>query len=315
MTDKQQSIFFFLIVFLFACGAGLLVYKQYADYYQQKAEIDLEAASTAVPINKPSAPTVLADGRLQVDNPKEGGTVGQTFAVSGYAQGWFEGSIAIKVFDNNNQLLYQGNAIAGDNYGHPAPFSSAITLSATSTTPTGKIEFNDYSAKDGSLIYQKVVNIKFVNYAASGTSSQSGVQGWETYQNDQYGFELQYPPDWNFEMMPRYNKDGSVAVGLFDFAFTHLSSLDRMFVSPLGGSAYSSNQLKKTENLDMNGSTVRESEFGDANGTYGIIVDRFNNTQYPLFEIWLGPINANEYLSLKDITQFDQILSTFKFTK
>ncbi len=164
MTDRQQSAFFFLIVFLFASGAGLLIYKQCHDYYIDKAETDLLEAA-ALPIRqvsqKTSAPTVLADGRLQVGIPKAGDMVGQTFTVSGYAQGWFEGNIAIKVFDNSNQLLYQGNAIAGDNYGHPAPFKISVTLAATPTTPTGKIEFNDYSAKDGSLVYQKVVHIKF----------------------------------------------------------------------------------------------------------------------------------------------------------
>jgi Immunoglobulin-like domain of bacterial spore germination len=162
MTDKQQSVFFFLIVFLFASGAGLLVYKQYDTYYQEKIATDLEAGAN-LPVAKISAPTVLADGRLRVDSPKEGSTVGQTFTVSGYAQGWFEGNVVIKVFDGKNQLLYQGNAIAGDNYDHPAPFSKSIVLTAISTTPTGKIEFNDYSAKDGSLVYQKVVNIKFTN--------------------------------------------------------------------------------------------------------------------------------------------------------
>jgi len=195
MTDRQQSTFFCLIVFLFASGAGLLVYKQYDTYFQQKAAIDLEAASVVAPISKSSVPIVLADGRLQVDSPKEGGTVDQTFTVSGYAQGWFEGNIVIKVFDNNNQLLYQGNAIAGDNYGHPAPFSSAITLSATSTTPTGRIEFNDYSAKDGSLVYQKVVNIKFANFVTvkAGWKNFNG----HTAYGEQYTFSLQYPETWS----------------------------------------------------------------------------------------------------------------------
>jgi hypothetical protein len=53
MTDKQQSVFFFLIVFLFASGTGLLIYKQYSSYYQQKAAIDIEAASTSLAPNIP----------------------------------------------------------------------------------------------------------------------------------------------------------------------------------------------------------------------------------------------------------------------
>lgn len=293
-----------VLIFVFlGCGIFLVVLQQLQMNYRKTINVSDLPKHQVKQI-------VLADGRLQVDNPKEGDTVGQTFTVSGYAQGWFEATIAVKVFDNNENLLYQNSVMAsGDNYGQPAPFNGKITLTGTSTAPAGRIEFNDYSQKDGNLAYQKVVHIKFGDYKAIDTT------GWKTYKNDQYGFELQYPPDWNFEMMPRYNKDGSVAVGLFDFAFTHQGALVRMLVSPLGGSAYSPSQLKKTENLDMNGSTVRKSEFGDTNGTYGIIVDQFNNTQYPLFEIWFGPINANEYLSLKDIAQFDQMFSTFKFTK
>jgi len=98
----------------------------------------------------------LADGRLQVDSPKEGDTVGQTFNVSGYAQGWFEGSIAIKVLDDNSKLLYQGNTIAGDNYGHPAPFNTSIVLTATSTTLTGKLNLMIIRQKMGVWCIRKL---------------------------------------------------------------------------------------------------------------------------------------------------------------
>lgn len=52
MTDKQQSAYFFAIVFLFACGAALLIYRGYSEYYQQKTSVDLENASIAnMPVN------------------------------------------------------------------------------------------------------------------------------------------------------------------------------------------------------------------------------------------------------------------------
>ncbi len=54
MTNRQQSAFFLAIVFLFTCGAGLLIYKQYDEYFSQKAAIDLEAADAAQPIVKKS---------------------------------------------------------------------------------------------------------------------------------------------------------------------------------------------------------------------------------------------------------------------
>jgi hypothetical protein len=192
MTDKQQAIFFFLIVFFFTCGAGLLVYRQYNAYYEEKTANDLQVAVN-LPVQKTPASIVLPDGRLQVNSPKEGDTVGQTFKVSGFAQGWFEATIAVKVFDDKNNLLYSGSAMASqDNYSQPSPFSGQVILTATSTTPAGRIEFNDYSAKDGSLVYQKVVYIKFADFTADTT-------GWKIYRNEEYGFEFQYPEIWVLE--------------------------------------------------------------------------------------------------------------------
>lgn len=49
MTNRQQSIFFLVIVFLFTSGVGLLVYKNYNEYYEQKTDIELETANTQVP--------------------------------------------------------------------------------------------------------------------------------------------------------------------------------------------------------------------------------------------------------------------------
>ena len=58
MTNKQQSAFFLAIVFLFASGIGLVIYKQYDQYYQQKTAIDLESVYVnALPTKKASTAT------------------------------------------------------------------------------------------------------------------------------------------------------------------------------------------------------------------------------------------------------------------
>jgi hypothetical protein len=46
MTNRQQSAFFLAIVFLFTSGIGLVIYRQYDQYYAQKAAADLETAQT-----------------------------------------------------------------------------------------------------------------------------------------------------------------------------------------------------------------------------------------------------------------------------
>ncbi|HVY67721.1 MAG TPA: Gmad2 immunoglobulin-like domain-containing protein, partial [Patescibacteria group bacterium] len=198
-----------ILVFVFIfCGLGLAVFARLQAQYRQRLGEEIKKTL-------PQHQAAPADGRLQVNQPQAGAVVGQAFSVSGVAEGWFEGAIAIKVFDSNNVLLYSGNATAEDNYNRPAPFEAAISLTAAATAPAGWLEFDDYSAKDGSLAYQKKVEISFSDYSAAG---------WKTYKNDQYGFEFQYPARWQFSSgsiknVPKLQSDGSwsfspyVAVG------------------------------------------------------------------------------------------------------
>lgn len=111
------------------------------------------------------------DGRLRIDSPKAGDTVGNTFTVSGYAQNWFEGNIPIKVYDSSNSVLFSGNTTVPNNYDSSQAFSIIITLEKPAATDNGKIVFSDYSEKDGKLVYRKEVNIKFSNVTISDKTS------------------------------------------------------------------------------------------------------------------------------------------------
>lgn len=112
-------------------------------------------------VNNQQQLITIPDGRLRVDSPKEGDVLDKTFTVIGFAQDWFEGNISIEVFDGSQNSLFKGNATAADNYGKPGAFKQEIILSSMPKTEVGRIEFNDYSAKDGSLVYQKLLAIKF----------------------------------------------------------------------------------------------------------------------------------------------------------
>ena len=57
MSDRQQSFYFIAIVFLFTCGAALLVYRGYESYYQQNVDAELSAAATPVQIPLPNSGT------------------------------------------------------------------------------------------------------------------------------------------------------------------------------------------------------------------------------------------------------------------
>ena len=103
MTDRQQSAFFFAIIFLFTSGIGLVIYKQYDQYYSQKTEIDLEAASTTiVPVKKVQASTQSQATTLKTYKNDQYGfefqypgnlVVGQDIIVSFYSLDKFKGTL------------------------------------------------------------------------------------------------------------------------------------------------------------------------------------------------------------------------------
>jgi hypothetical protein len=48
VSPRQQTFFFVAIVFFFAMGIALLVYKNYSEYYQQQIATSNEISSTPV---------------------------------------------------------------------------------------------------------------------------------------------------------------------------------------------------------------------------------------------------------------------------
>ncbi len=126
------------------------------------------------------------DGRLRIYSPKEGSVLGSLFDITGYAQDWFEGNVPVKVEDSASNILYNGSITVPDNYGKPQGFSFRVVLNKSPTTAEGKIVFNDYSAKDGKLLYQKEISIKFIPEVIHTAN-------WKTYTNNQYEFAVDYP--------------------------------------------------------------------------------------------------------------------------
>ena len=158
----------------------------------------LLAAACSAPttiINNPLAQNEQPafDGRLQIDSPKEGDVIDSAFTITGKAQDWFEGTIAIEIYDGMGNNIYKSSFIVPDNYGHPAAFVQGIHLSESilPASQRGRIEFIDYSAKDGSVVYRRVVNIKFKNYVA-----ENSLQLPIKYDNKQYGFIFSLPESW-----------------------------------------------------------------------------------------------------------------------
>ncbi|MBI2624276.1 hypothetical protein HYW67_02165 [Candidatus Parcubacteria bacterium] len=136
---------------------------------------------------------------------------------------------------------------------------------------------------------------------------------WKTYRNEQYGFEVRYPRNWSFDVMPRYNNDGQIAVPQSEFWFTD-PILYRLIVEPFGTEvAFNALDLITEKETNLNGTVARRREFGDTDGVYEVVIDQFSNTKYPAFAVSFIPINAREYIDPGKVSELDQILSTFKF--
>jgi len=158
------------------------------------ASIFLLASACSKPpvkvVNPPPQP--VFDGHLQIDSPKEGDVIDSTFTITGKAQGWFEGTVPVSVHDlSGNQLYSSSFTLDKENYEQAASFTQTITLTRQATRPTGWIEFDDYSEKDGSIVYRRVINIKFKNFV-----SVKPLDLPITYGNQMYGFNFSLPADW-----------------------------------------------------------------------------------------------------------------------
>lgn len=295
-----------IFVFLFS-GIGLVVFAQWSNSFRQQV---YEQTQAGLPKHQ-TAQIILSDGRLRVDSPKDGDTVGQTFTVSGYAQNWFEGTITIKVFDASGTPLYSGSAIAGDNYSHPAPFQSSVTLTTSPKTADGKIEFDDYSAKDGSLVYQKIVKIKFSNFFVPVSMA-----GWKIYKNNLYGFEFRYPSDL------KYSDEFLVGEGYIYFSSHGGAFPELMLDFPKGQSVrgialsdISKNNCPATEQDGQpadrilqpyaNGLLYISDSCGAGSNNYKFIILKNKN----FIRLWF----AND--STTSLEYFKNIISTFEFTK
>ena len=130
---------------------------------------------------------------------------------------------------------------------------------------------------------------------------------WKTYNNEKYGFEFQYPIDWTFNIRP---SDDFLPAETYSI----LKGNNRISVYPEGMYGDGKIDLSKCTTIKITVAGKNASRFSCKDD--GIIWLSEVRFETPLsgregFTIFLGNYDSNS----ESIEIFNQILSTFKFTK
>ena len=162
---------------------------------------------------------------------------------------------------------------------------------------------------DGSSVSRQGPTCEFMLCPNEKQTPQSVIPAdWKTYRNEQYGFEVRYPNDWDVRLNAKHR--------LLDIPDVRLSQGTiglNIFIKP------------KPIGLEGNEDSVviTNGEFSIEGGVINKTIYKKNSVYYIqaliLRETGSGEDNyfvfSDNIDNLKDIGNFDQILSTFKFTK
>jgi hypothetical protein len=147
------------------------------------------------------------------------------------------------------------------------------------------------------------------------TSTAVDTTSWQTYVNEKYGFELKYPPDWHLITRSSYDLNQKLVAADSEFYFSSPSEngMESSFiVAPLGPIYVPEINVEVTEEKTINDPVpARWREIASAS----YIIDKFQNSKYPLFRIDFRPTGASPSIRPNDFPVLTTIFSTFRFTE
>ena len=191
-----------------------------------------------------------------------------------------------------------------------------------------------FSKKDRGVSVQDAENQN--SQSSNLLTDQLSIDNWKTYRNDQYGLEFKYPVDWKIQEYKIGNINNGVFIGLDPLETISQSSFETLDRTPglitiSLGKENPANVLEKGyfESLEKSeigqGISARKTEEktgeNDAPNPYyfnrHILTYYFGNRTNYLGNYVESDFEVKYVSNLDDkyLKTFDQILSTFKFTK